>query len=239
MSMEAVARDCLAPAVLIVLLIAACCLAAWPCTAQAGEGRAEEGPLEFQLPAQDLSNALERFSETSGMAILVDRELTRGRRSASVIGRLAPREALARLLTGTGLMAQHSEGRAFTVLPARVSNAPAGRNHGGTTRWEQGSFAAALQGALGKALCRSPLTRPGAYRAALQLWIGPVGVVEHSRLLGPTGDLQRDAALVESLRGLTIDRAPPSSLPQPVTVLVVPEAAASMECNKWEGAAGA
>ncbi|CAN7473751.1 STN domain-containing protein [Aquipseudomonas alcaligenes] len=239
MSMEAVARGCLAPAVLIVLFVAACCLAALPCMALAGEGRAEEGPLEFDLPAQDLSQALERFSELTGMAILVDRELTRGRRSASVNGRLGARQALARLLTGTGLMAQHSEGRAFTVLPAKVSTVPSGRNHGAATRWEQGSFAAALQGALAKALCRSPLTRPGGYRAALQLWIGPVGLVEHSRLLGPTGNLRRDAALVESLRGLMIDRAPPSSLPQPVTVLVVPEAAASMECNKWEGAAGA
>ncbi|MBE0940043.1 TonB-dependent outer membrane receptor, partial [Escherichia coli] len=47
-------------------------------------------------------------------------------------------------------------------------------------------------------LCRSPRTRPGTYRAVLQLWIGRFGEVRHSRLLGSTGDPQRDSALVES-----------------------------------------
>ena len=194
MSMEAVARGCLAPAVLIVLLVAACCLAALPCQA----GRARAGPETARWtrpagagPAQG-TGALQRnqrHGHPGGPRTHSRAALGFGHRPAGPargVGEAAGRHRA------------HGPAQRGPCLHRAAGKGFERRNHGATTRWEQGSFAAALQGALGKALCGSPLTRPGAYRAALQLWIGPVGVVEHSRLLGPTGDLQRDAALVEA-----------------------------------------
>ena len=65
--------------------------------------RAEPPLLVLDLPAQDLEHALQAYSRASGMAVLVDRELTRGRRAISVRGRFTAQEALAMLLTGSGL----------------------------------------------------------------------------------------------------------------------------------------
>ncbi|MGA4475678.1 STN domain-containing protein [Ectopseudomonas chengduensis] len=190
-----------------------------------------ESLLDFAIPAQELTSALDQYSRASGMGILIDRELAQGRRSAPVQGRLGAREALEHLLAGSGLMALYTGAETFTVKPAQVSN-----GGGKRTRSRQlsdgDSFARALQAALQQALCGDALTRPGHYRAALQLWVGALGDVQHSRLLASTGDLQRDAAVVVRLRGLRVGQLPPSSLPQPITVLVVPgSAVSSVECN--------
>jgi hypothetical protein len=83
------------------------------------------------------------------------------------------------------------------------------------------------------------MTRPGSFRALLQLWIGRDGVVQYSRLVSSTGDVQRDSALVESLRNLSIERPAPSSLGQPVTLLLLPDSSGKrMECTQWEGVSG-
>ncbi|MBC3362240.1 TonB-dependent outer membrane receptor [Pseudomonas sp. SWRI154] len=188
--------------------------------------------VEFAIPAQELSAALDLFSRTSAMAILVDRQLTHGRRSTAVNGRLHARQALEQLLAGSGLMALYTGADAFTVKRAEVASRAGTPPRHGNPRLRENSFANALQSALEQALCRSVVTRPGRYRAALQVWVGALGEVQHSRLLASTGDDQRDAAIVEALGRLNIGQLPPSSLPQPVTVLVVPDAAAAgMECN--------
>jgi hypothetical protein len=188
--------------------------------------------VDFAIPAQQLTAALDRYSKASGMAILVDRELAQGRRSTAVNGRFPARQALEQLLAGSGLMALYTGADAFTVKQAEVSSGAQKRPGSGHHGLREQSFASALQDALEQALCRSVLTRPGHYRAALQLWVGPLGEVQHSRLLASTGDDKRDVAIIEGLRGLSIGQVPPSSLPQPVTVLVVPDAAAKgTECN--------
>ncbi|MBJ2347122.1 STN domain-containing protein [Pseudomonas sp. HB05] len=180
--------------------------------------------------------ALDLYSRASGMAILVDRQLAHGRRSTAVHGRLNARQALEQLLAGSGLAALYTGADAFTVKEAKLTRrADASSRNGGPMR--EDNFARALQVALEQALCRSAVTRPGHYRAALQLWVGGSGEVRKSRLLASTGDARRDAAIIEGLSTLDIGRVPPSSLPQPVTVLVVPGAAsAGTECNPWEGA---
>jgi len=100
-------------------------------------------------------------------------------------------------------------------------------------------YAGAVQAALEEQLCRSPRTRPGTYRAVLQLWIGRFGEVRHSRLLGSTGDPQRDSALVESLRGVRVMQATPATLAQPLTILLLPKTTGkAMECKLTEGVGG-
>lgn len=83
--------------------------------------RAEPPLLILDLPAQDLEHALQAYSRATGMAVLVDRELTRGRRSISVRGRFTAQEALAMLLTGSGLMARYARSDAFTLQLPEVS----------------------------------------------------------------------------------------------------------------------
>jgi hypothetical protein len=190
----------------------------------------------LEIPAQNLAQALDSFSRLTGLAVLVDKSLTEGRRSAEVKGRYEVRQALEILLSGSGLMALYSGEDGFTLLPAQVTG---GAEQLPITAGVASaySFATALQIAVERALCRSTAARPGSYRAVLQLWVGPLGEVQHSRLISTTGDFQRDEALVQSLRQVVVDRAPPSSMRQPVTILLEPYPVGKrMECKQWEGA---
>ncbi len=213
----------------------------------AGPGRAfsaaaaQSDPAEvlmLDIPAQNLASALDAFSRLTGMAVLVDRELTRGRRSLALKGRYSPQEGLSRLLTGSGLMARYARTDAFTLQVAQVDQPV--REHelqSATSSLAGNSYAQAIQLAIERVYCRSPLTRPGSFRAVLQVWIDPLGEIKHSRLLTSTGDLQRDEALVESLKSVRVARVAPTSLRQPVTLLLLPVSKGkSMDCKQWEGA---
>jgi type II secretory pathway component GspD/PulD (secretin) len=190
----------------------------------------------FAIPAQELSTALDEYSQVTGLAVMLDPRLAQGRRSVRVYGRFKARDGLEMLLGASGLMAQHSAKDAFTVKPAEVAPSLAQERLGATRSGTRDSFAGALQQALSRALCAHALTRPGHYRAVLQLWIGAQGELQHSRLLASTGDEQRDNAVVESLRRLSVGQSPPRSLPQPVTVLLVPGVASGdTACNRGEG----
>lgn len=196
-----------------------------------------QAPLELDIPAQELASALERFSRSTGMAVLVDRSLTAGRRSVAVRGRFSATEALTRLLSGSGLMARYAQADAFTLQVAQVSAVESPASSSATLGGS--NYATSVQVAIERSLCRSRLLRPGSFRALLQLWIGRDGVVQHSRLVSSTGDYQRDAALVESLRNLDIERPAPSSLSQPVTLLLLPESSGKrMDCSHGKGVSG-
>ena len=194
--------------------------------------------LTLNLPAQDLEHALQAYSRATGMAVLVDRELTRGRRSIGVRGRFTAQEALAMLLTGSGLMARYARNDAFTLQLPEVSPPPAARGAAARNAARiNNSYATALQQAIEASLCRSPLTRPGSFRALVQVWVNPEGWIEHSRLVSSTGDEQRDEALVRSLGTTQVERPAPSSLRQPVTLLLMPDTTGTrMECTAGKGA---
>ena len=73
----------------------------------------------------------------------------------------------------------------------------------------------------------------------MQVWVNPQGLIEHSRLVSSTGDEQRDEALVRSLGTARVERPAPSSLRQPVTLLLLPDSSGtSMECTAGEGVLG-
>ena len=202
--------------------------------------QAESPLLLLNLPAQDLEHALQAYSRATGMAVLVDRELTRGRRSISVRGRFTAQEALAMLLTGSGLMARYARDDAFTLQLPAVSQPPATRGAAARNAARiNNSYATALQQAIEASLCRSPLTRPGSFRALVQVWVNPQGLIEHSRLVSSTGDEQRDEALVRNLGTTRVERPAPSSLRQPVTLLLMPDTTGMrMECTAANGAWG-
>jgi hypothetical protein len=193
--------------------------------------------LDLDIPAQALSNALEQLSQSTGMAVLVDRELTRGRRSMAVKGRMSAIDGLTLMLGGSGLMVRYARADAFTLQVAQVADVPGAAAKGGQR--VDSSYATSIQVAIERKLCRSPLIQPGSFRALLQLWIGRDGVVQHSRLVSSTGDTRRDAELVQALRHLDIERPTPASIGQPVTLLLLPESSGKrMECTPRKGVSG-
>lgn len=193
--------------------------------------------VDLDIAPQELTTALERFSRATGMAVLVDHGLSSRRQTLGVQGRFTPSEGLNVLLRGTGLAAHYARLDAFTLQPVRVREVPL--PPGAAPGLSDGNYAAAIQAVIHRNLCASPLTRPGTFRALLQVWIGRDGVVQHSRLVSSTGDLMRDKALVNSMQNLRIDRPAPTSLRQPVTLLLLPDSSGKrMECTTGEGVFG-
>ncbi len=88
---------------------------AQPALAQAGVQPQAAG---FAIPPQPLADAITLFGQQSGMQVSVHGDLVRGRASPGVSGRLAPADALSRLLAGTGLTFRLLPDRTVTLEPA-------------------------------------------------------------------------------------------------------------------------
>ena len=78
-------------------------------------------PQSFSLPAQPLGQALNALARQSGVAISVDAALVANRNAPALQGAITLREALQRLLAGSGLVAVPS-GSAWTIRPAGASD---------------------------------------------------------------------------------------------------------------------
>src|SRR5262245_19855611 len=68
--------------------------------------RAQAQSHEVNVPAQSLASALAMLSKQTGIQILAAGDLVAGRQAPAVTGRLTVREALNRLLAGSGLEAR-------------------------------------------------------------------------------------------------------------------------------------
>lgn len=85
-----------------VLLFAGCCGAPMS-SAIAQSPAAIQKLLDFEIPAGPLDTALVRFGEHAGVRLLAAAELTAGRSTGGISGKLTAEEALQQLLAGTGL----------------------------------------------------------------------------------------------------------------------------------------
>jgi hypothetical protein len=184
--------------------------------------------MAFDIPPQPLLSALRAYSEVTGQAVLVDDTLAVGRTSPGVRGNYDRTDALRRLLAGTGLVAIYSSDQAFTLklaAPDRaVGNGMHERAEGLGARGNEiviEQYAAKIQGPIEAALCQFDDTRPGDYRLALQMWIDDAGRVQRTRLLTPMTQSRRKADVLRALAALTLD-PPPSGMPQPITLLLLP-----------------
>ena len=72
--------------------------------------QAQAVQADYDIAAQRLADALNEYSRISARDVIGASRLVEGRRSAEVKGRLAPEVALARLLSGTGLVAELVDG---------------------------------------------------------------------------------------------------------------------------------
>lgn len=89
-------------------------LASFAAQAQTSAPAAVLAPVEFRIAAQPLSQALDALARQARLELMVQPALVEGRTAPAVQGRLTAREALDRLLAGSGLYAE-MEGRSVIV----------------------------------------------------------------------------------------------------------------------------
>ncbi|WP_215409124.1 hypothetical protein [Janthinobacterium sp. JC611] len=191
--------------------------------------------LQFDIAAQHLGDALDLYSRRTGIAVLMDQRYAQ-RQSAAVRGAHAAGAALQVLLAGTGLQSRLSGAQAVIVYaPAGAGAATAselppaavvaaadipGATQGGG---DHAAYVSRLQHVLLGLLCRAAQTRPGGYRLALQLYLDRAGVVDRVHLLDSTGLRARDTAIARLVLGMRVGAAPLPSMPQPVSILLLPQ----------------
>lgn len=76
----------------------------------AAHAQAPSTQQTYNIAAQDLGAALQRYSQISGREVIASTSLVEGKRSSRVQGRMTPDTALSRLLAGTGLNVELVEG---------------------------------------------------------------------------------------------------------------------------------
>jgi len=195
-----------------------------------------DGPvLQFDIAAQNLGDALDQYSRRTGIAVLMDQRHAQ-RQSAAVRGAYAAGAALQALLEGTGLQSRLSDAQAVIVYAPAAASALAasdlppaavvaaadipGATQGGG---DHAAYVSRLQHVLLGLLCRAAQTRPGGYRLALQLYLNRAGVVDRVHLLDSTGLRARDTAIARLVLGMRVGAAPLPSMPQPVSILLLPQ----------------
>jgi hypothetical protein len=193
-----------------------------------------EQPIAFSIPAQPLVSALQLYGQIAGVQVLYESRSAAGRQSTAVDGLYAPRDALALLLTGTDLRARYSRPDAVTLAPddpetPRGQSLLSGASLSLGTLHVHGNLGAVppiseyseqVRRDIENALQHNAQTRVGNYRAALNVWINTARMVERVDVANSSGDPARDAALISTLRGVTIGSAAPLNAPRPVRVSV-------------------
>jgi len=183
------------------------------------QGARDRPLIHFDIPAQPLGSALERYGDATGREVLYDDTVGADRRSAPVAGAMTAEAAIDALLQGTGLAARFMADGTFALVPLAV-----------TSRYETAAEAALrrqyylrIRYSLRDALCAMPETRPGTYRLTALFWIGNTGQVARYERLASTGLPTRDRTVDLTLQRLAIGAPPPSGFEQPVLIMVSPE----------------
>jgi hypothetical protein len=190
-------------------------------------------PVGFDIPAQPLADALVAYGAATGVEVYYDGTLALGRRSAAVKGVFTPAAALKVLLQGSGYVPRTAGTDTFTLaaeLPA--TSPPVQASNTLIRRYEP--YFAALQTRVVDALCGIDTARRD--EIIFSFWVDASGVISRSEILGASDDAVRNAFISKELRGLSIGAPPPSSLPQPVTMVIYPPSAG--EASGCAAAAG-
>ncbi|WP_066258775.1 TonB-dependent siderophore receptor [Hydrogenophaga flava] len=107
----------------LALSLAFACGALW---AQASSPLAPDAaPINITLPAQPLGEALNAWARQTGAQLAVQQSLVAGKTAPAVTGPLTARQALDRLLAGSGLSAT-VDGAAVSIRPAAPNGTPPG-----------------------------------------------------------------------------------------------------------------
>ena len=101
----------------LVTMTALACATAAP-AAQQQAAPALRSEHHFAIPAQALTDALVAFGRQAGLQVSVDGALVRNVQVPAIAGRMRAEEALARLLSGTGLVASRTGERTLVIRQA-------------------------------------------------------------------------------------------------------------------------
>src|SRR5690242_15018640 len=71
---------------------------------------------DFNIPAGDLESALNAYTSTTGVDLVVSTDAIKGVRTRGAIGAISPDAALSRLLSGTGFHAQRQPSGAIAIV---------------------------------------------------------------------------------------------------------------------------
>ncbi len=183
------------------------------------DGTSATGRLSFDIAAQPLEGALERYGDVTGWAVLYNADLARGQRSTAIRCLFTADFALQVLLGGTGLAARHTSDT--SIMLAAASALPAALATAAPTL--VGDYYGEIQGSIRKALCANARSRPGSYRVAARFWIDAAGTLQGYRRLGSSGDQDSDRAIDAVLRNLKFRDRPPLGFAQPITIAIVPQ----------------
>jgi TonB family protein len=193
---------------------------------------------DFDIPAQPLADALNRYADISGRPALFPSDIAGDRMSSAVHGRYSPETALHLMLEGTGLTAEKRDsglGETFVLKPADVAAtvppADVAKLFG-----EQG-YSGLVQQRIWQALCADALTAPGRYSAVFRFQVDATGRVNGVRLLGSSGDARRDAALLAGLQQVQIGAPPPPAIVQhSLAMAILPDQpGAGPQCHPENG----
>ena len=192
--------------------------------------------LAFQIPAQSLVTALQRYSEVSGVQVLYESGVADGIRSAGVDGDFSAEAALQTLLSGTELTVHYTRSNAITITRTGRQGVDAPTRHPlatadlsldtlrvtppETDQSDLAQYTGVIQTDIQNALQKSSRTRSGNYQVGVKLWITGSRTVRRIELFRPSGDRQRDAVISDVLNGLVISAAAPTHAPQPVSVVI-------------------
>lgn len=181
---------------------------------------ASEVAMLFDLPAQPLKQALEKFDAQTNLSVFYSSELAVNRMSGAVHGLFSKQQALHKLLEGTGLTVKSAAQDAYVLMPIEIA-APAP---------DQAVFTASraydglVQLRIQQALCARDDLALGTYRLALRVQLDNGGRVQDARLLDTTGDRVRDAEVIKVMQRLDMGSTPPLS-GKPFVIVVRPRAA--------------
>lgn len=92
--------------------------------------------IRLDIPAQGLAPALSEFARQSGQQLLFSPEIVKGKRSTAISGEFTAREALMRLLAGTGIRVSTASSGAFLL----TQGAPPGNGRAAGTAPAPGSL---------------------------------------------------------------------------------------------------
>lgn len=205
---------------------------------QDGPARLSQEIRAFRIPSQPLADALQAYSQATGIEILYESSIAEGVQSSEVDGSYPPKLALGILLTYTDLIVHYTRSNAITLSLPRADggNLPPSRLLADadlaleTLRVTDGerpdagklrAFSESVQFDIERALRSDTRTKGGNYRVSLKLWVDTSPVVSRVELARSTGDSVRDASIVTILQGLVLRSGPPLNTPQPVRVAIV------------------
>lgn len=171
----------------------------------------------FSIPAQPLDDALARLGASTGFQLLYDASLASGRRSTAVEGVMEPRQALMRLLDGTGLSARFTSRGAVVIYATSASTAVAlkpitavaaplvGRRDDQAMR----AYADKARLHIAEAVRRDPSLTGNDVVVRLRLRVDAEGRVSDAALQDGAGDADWDARFLALISGLRFEAPPP------------------------------